>query len=123
MIANTLLWLFFQEEPSPLLFVVFLVVGLVIYAFFAFCLLKIAEKTHTEPAWWAWVPILQILLMLKVADKPLWWIILMFIPLVGIVITILVWVAICQKRNKSPLLVIGLLLIPFVFLPYLAFSD
>ncbi len=123
MIANTLLWLFFQEQPSPLLFVALLVVGLVVYAFFCFCLLKIAEKAHAEPGWWAWVPILQVLLLLKVADKPLWWIILFFVPIVSIVIAIMVWVAVCRKLNKSPMLVIGLVLLPIVFLPYLAFSD
>lgn len=101
------------------------VVYLVFYVFMAVCLQKIANKTQTDGAWWAWVPILNLLLMLKIAKKPLWWIILMLIPLVNLVIFIIVLIEICKARGKSPWLVVGLLL-PLVNLfvfGYLAFAD
>jgi hypothetical protein len=102
-----------------------LLIFVAIYAYIAVCLQKMAEKTNTGDTWWAWVPILNILLMLKIGRKPLWWIILLLIPLVNIIIGILVWVEICKALNKSPLLVIGLLipLVNFVVMGYLAFSD
>ena len=121
----TLVWLFFQQEPSPLAGLVMLVVMLAFYAFFAVCLQKIAEKTGTDPAWWAWVPILQVLLLLKIAGRPMWWIILCFIPLVSIVILIIVMVDVCHKRGKPGWLAVGLIipLVNFATLGYLAFSD
>jgi hypothetical protein len=103
----------------------FLVVGLIFYAYAAICLVKIAEKTNTPDGWWAWVPVMNILLMIKIAGKPLWWILLCLIPLVNLIILILIWVAVCEARKKSPALVIGLI-IPVVNLAvmgYLAFSD
>jgi hypothetical protein len=104
---------------------VFLVVFVAIYAFVAFCFQKIAEKTGTENGWWAWIPILNVVLMLNIAGRPIWWIILFFIPLVGIVIAIVVLVDILKALNKSPWLVIGLLIpgVNFIVLGYLAFAD
>lgn len=103
----------------------FLFVILALYAFTAICFMKIAEKTNTENGWWAWIPILNILLMLAIARKPMWWIILMLIPLVNIVIAIMVLVAICQARGKSGLLVIGFFvpIVNLIVLGYLAFGD
>jgi hypothetical protein len=104
---------------------VFLVVFVAIYAFVAFCFQKIAEKTGTENGWWAWIPILNVVLMLNIAGRPIWWIILFFIPLVSIVIAIVVLVDILKALNKSPWLVIGLLIpgVNFIVLGYLAFAD
>ena len=103
----------------------FLFIILAVYAYTAICFMKIAEKTGTENGWWAWIPILNILLMLAIARKPMWWIILMLIPLVNLVIIILVFVAICQARGKSGLLTIGMLIpiVNLIVLGYLAFGD
>jgi hypothetical protein len=96
----------FADEPSGaqaaavgVAFLVMAVIGIAAYIYFAMALQTIAKKTNTENAWWAWVPILQIVLMLNVAKKPVWWIILFFIPLVGIVFAIIVWMAIAEARN------------------------
>lgn len=70
------------------------------YAFFALILMTIANKTSTPNAWMAWIPILNIILMLSVAKKPMWWIILFFVPIANVVITILLWMAIAEARNK-----------------------
>lgn len=123
--ANILFWLFLQEEPSAALGIGMFIGILLVYAFCAYCLQVIAQKTNTDPGWWAWVPILNVLLMLKIAGRPTWWIILFFVPLVSIVIGILVFVDICKKRGKSGALAIGMLIpvVNFGVLGYLAFSD
>lgn len=128
MTATTLLWLLLQEERPPTgliagMFLIFLLVFAAVYAFFAICLMKIAQKTNTENAWWAWIPILNILLMLNIARKPLWWIILFFIPLVNFVIIILVCLGIAEARGKSAIWGILMILIPIIAYPYLAFSE
>jgi hypothetical protein len=107
------------------LFGFIILVGLALYVFTAICFMKIAEKTGTENGWWAWVPILNILLMLAIARKPMWWIVLMFIPLVNIVIAILVMVAICEVRGKPGWWAIGFFLpvVNLVLLGALAFGD
>ena len=85
----------------------------------------IAKKTKTENAWWAWVPILNLLLMLNIAKKPLWWVILCFIPIVSIVVLIIVWMAIAEARGKPNwwgiLLIVAV--VNFIVPGYLAWSD
>jgi hypothetical protein len=105
--------------------VFFVIFALAFYVYFALCLQTIAKKTNTENAWLAWIPIVNIVLMLNIAKKPLWWIILCLIPLVNIIIFIIVWMAIAEARGKPNWWGI-LLIVPVVgiIVPgYLAFSD
>ena len=46
------------------------VMALVGYVYMAFALQTIANKTKTENAWFAWIPILNVVLMLNIARKP-----------------------------------------------------
>ncbi|MBI5871190.1 MAG: signal peptidase I [Actinobacteria bacterium] len=102
-----------------------LILWAAIYVYMAFSLMTIANKTGTENAWFAWVPILNVILMLQIADKPIWWIILFLIPIVNIVIAIMVWMAIAEARGFPSWWGI-LMIVPFVnfIVPgYLAFAE
>lgn len=98
---------------------------LAFYAYVAFCIQTIAKRTNTKDPWMAWVPILNIYLLCKIAGKPGWWLILFIIPLVNIVISIIVWMRISEALKKPGWL--GILtifpLINLVIWGYLAFSD
>lgn len=107
------------------MFLFMAVIAIGLYVYIALALTTIAKKTNTENAWWGWVPILQILLMLNIAKKPLWWIVLMLIPLVNIVVGIIVWMAVAEARGKPNWWGI-LLIVPVVgiIVPgYLAWAD
>jgi hypothetical protein len=78
-----------------------LVCGLVFYVYLALALQTIATKTGTPNAWLAWIPIGNIILMLNVAKKPLWWFLLFLIPLVNLVMAIIVWMGV-PKLVVSP---------------------
>jgi len=101
------------------------VVGLLAFAYTAYCLQVIANKTGTPNAWFAWVPILNLVLTLQIAKKPVWWIVLGFIPLVNIAVGIMVAIALCQARAKPAWLAFALCLplINLVAIGYIAFSD
>ncbi len=60
----------------------------------------IADKTKTENSWLAWIPIANLVLMLNIAKKPMWWFILFLVPIVNIVIAIMVWMAVAEARGK-----------------------
>jgi uncharacterized membrane protein YoaK (UPF0700 family) len=85
-----------------------------------------AQKTGFQTqAWWAWVPIMQALLMLKMAGVAWWWIFLFLIPIVNIVIGIIVWMKIAERLSKPKWLGV-LMIIPAVdlfVLGYLALSK
>jgi hypothetical protein len=102
-----------------------LVVGLIAYLFFGVSLMSIAGKTGTENGWFGFVPILNLVLLLMIGRRPIWWVIGFFVPFVIIVVVALAWMGVAEARGKSPLL--GLLIfVPFVNLAmvgYLAFTD
>ncbi len=62
------------------------IVGILSYAYFSVCFYMIAFKCGRENAWFAFFPILDILLLLSLAGKPWWWMFLLLIPLLNIVI-------------------------------------
>jgi hypothetical protein len=76
-----------------------------------------------EPGWAAIVPIYNTIVLLKIAGKPLWWIILLIIPIVSLVIAILMSLGIAEKFGKGAGYGIGLAFLPFIFYPMLAFGD
>jgi Family of unknown function (DUF5684) len=105
--------------------VIFCFLVLVLYVYHALALQTIATKTNTENPWFAWIPILNIILMLNIAKKPIWWIILCLIPLVNIAILIVVWMGIAEARSKPNWWGI-LVIVPganLIVPGYLAWSD
>jgi hypothetical protein len=106
-------------------FLFFFVVFLAFYAYLAICLMKMAKKTNTENAWLAWIPIGNLILLLQISKKPIWWIILFFIPFVNLVMMILVWMAVAKELGKPDWLGV-LMIVPVanIVIPgYLAFSK
>ncbi len=101
------------------------IIEIVLCIYVAFCLQNIARKTDTGPEWLAWIPIANLYLMCKIAEKPWWWVLLFFIPIVNIVILVLLWMRIAEARDKNRWLGL-LILVPIanlIFLGYLAFSG
>jgi hypothetical protein len=100
-------------------------ITIVVYLYTSYCLYVIAHKTSTPNAWFAWVPILELVLTLQIAKKPVWWAILFFIPFANLVVYVVVMIALCQARAKPAWLTFALLLpvVNLVALGYLAFSD
>jgi hypothetical protein len=82
------------------LIMVFLVFAAACYVYMALALQTIADKTNTDNSWLAWIPIANMVLMLNVAKKPIWWIVLFFIPIVNIIFIIIVWMAMAEARGK-----------------------
>lgn len=108
---------------------VFLIVVLVIaaaaYIYIALALQTIAKKTGTQNAWLAWIPIINIFLMLDIAKKPMWWFVLFLIPLVNIIMSVIVWMGVATARRKPEWWGI-LMIVPLANLVvpgYLAWAD
>lgn len=102
-----------------------IIVGLALYVFYCFCYKRICEKCGVTPGILIWIPIVQLVPLLQVAQMPVWMIILLLIPIVNIVILVMLFAKICIARGKSPWLVI-LMFVPvanLIFIPYLAFSE
>lgn len=83
---------------------------------------KVFEKAG-QPGWAAIVPFYNVYVMLQIANKPTWWLILFFIPIANIIVAILVSIGIAEKFGKSSGFGIGLALLGFIFYPMLGFGD
>jgi uncharacterized membrane protein YoaK (UPF0700 family) len=103
---------------SPISGIIFLAIIIVMIA----AMWKIFTKPG-EPGWAAIVPIYNIIVLLKISGKPLWWLILLIIPVVNFVVGIIVALGLAERFGKGGGFGVGLALLPFIFYPILAFSD
>lgn len=100
--------------------------GLIIYfAIIIFVLAsywKIFVKAG-KPGWAILIPIYNVIVLLEIIGKPLWWIILMFIPFVNVIFGIWATNLLSKSFGKEEGFTIGLVLLPFIFYPILGFGD
>lgn len=83
---------------------------------------RIFEKAG-KPGWAAIIPIYNLIVLLEIIRKPIWWFIVMLIPCVGIVFAILVYIELAKAFNKGGGFAAGLFFLPFIFFPILGFGD
>jgi hypothetical protein len=83
---------------------------------------KVFEKAG-KPGWAAIVPIYNLFVLLQIVNKPIWWIVLLLIPLINLVILIIVTIALAEKFGKGGGFAVGMVFLPFVFYPMLGFGD
>lgn len=76
-----------------------------------------------QPGWASIVPIYNLIVMLQVAGKPLWFIALFFIPFANFVAIILVYIALAKTFGKGGGFAAGLILLPFIFFPILGLGS
>jgi Family of unknown function (DUF5684) len=76
-----------------------------------------------QKGWCAIVPILNIIVLLKVVHKELWWIILFLIPCVSIVAAFIVYIDLAKAFGKNTLWGVGLILLPWITFPALAWGS
>ncbi len=88
-------------------------VGIAIYILTAIPLMKIANSRGYK-GWLAWIPIISFILILKIAGKPTWWIILLIIPIVNIIIAIIAYINFFKNIGESPLWTLAVFLLPII---------
>jgi hypothetical protein len=94
----------------------------------AFAVLIIASmwKVFTKagkPGWAAIIPIYNILVMLEIAGKPAWWIVLFLIPIVSVIVSIIVAMGIASNFGKGAGFGLGLAFLSPIFYPILGFGS
>lgn len=75
-------------------------ITLVIVAFVVAGMWKMFTKAN-QPGWAAIVPIYNTYVLLKIAGRPGWWLVLYLIPLVNLVVNIVVSLDVAKKFGKS----------------------
>jgi ABC-type sulfate transport system permease subunit len=101
---------------------IFWIVELAIIVLIIAAMWKVFSKAG-QPGWAALIPIFNAYVLLKVAGKPGWWLILLFIPVVNIVFGILALAGLAKNFGKGAGFVLGLVFLPFIFYPILGFGG
>ncbi|MCB0880111.1 MAG: signal peptidase I [Thermoleophilia bacterium] len=83
---------------------------------------KTFEKAG-QPGWGAIIPIYNAYLLLKIAGRPGWWLILLLIPFVNLIVAIIVSIDVATSFGKGTGFGLGLALLGFIFYPMLGFGD
>lgn len=76
-----------------------------------------------QPGWACIVPIYNILIMLKIANKPWWWIFMFIIPIANLVFAIMLLHRISLSFGKGGGFTVGLLFLGIIFWGILAFDK
>jgi Gpi18-like mannosyltransferase len=76
-----------------------------------------------KPGWAALVPIYNLVVMLEIAGKPLWWFILFLIPVVNLVAAFITYISLAERFGKGAGFGIGLILLGPIFFPILGFGS
>lgn len=76
-----------------------------------------------KPGWAAIVPIYNVIVLLEIVKKPVWWILLLFIPLVNIVIMIILYVELSKAFGQGVGFALGIIFLSIIFIPLLAFGK
>lgn len=77
-----------------------------------------------QRGWMAIIPFLNTYVMVRVANRPWWWfLVILLVPCVGLIFSIIVFIDIAKQFGKSAAFGIGLVLLPFIFFPILAWGS
>lgn len=93
-----------------------------VMVFFIASMWKVFTKAG-KPGWACIVPIYNIVVILQIAQKPVWWLLLLLIPIVNIVVAVMVYVSFAHSFGKSTAFGVGLAFLSIIFLPILAWGD
>ena len=77
------------------------VIGLLagMYALVCLPFMLIARKLHLN-GWMAWIPILQIFLLIRMAGKSLVWFLLFFLPVINLLAFLFAWMSIVRRLGQ-----------------------
>jgi len=83
-------------------------------------------KVYTKagkPGWACIIPIYNLIVMLEIVGKPIWWIFLFLIPCVNIVFIVWTFNLLSKSFGQSEGFTVGLILLGFIFWPILGFGN
>ena len=99
-----------------------LIVMLIVLLIVVIGMCKMFSKAG-KPAWGAIIPVYNLILLVQIIGKPMWWVVLFFVPIVSVFVAVYLPFAIAKNFGKGMGFGVGLLLLPFIFYPILGFGS
>ena len=83
---------------------------------------KIFEKAG-QPGWACIVPIYNVIVLLEIVGKPIWWLFLLIIPGVNLIVGLMLTHLLSKSFGQGIGFTLGLIFLPFIFHLILAFGS
>ena len=103
-----------------------MVVGTFLYLILLVVLIAALWKIFTKagkPGWAAIVPFYNLIVLLEIVGRPLWWIVMFLIPFVNIVFAFLLVIDLAKSFGKGIGYAMGLIFLSPIFYPMLGFGS
>jgi len=102
--------------------------GIVMIIYLAIFLVTIigcwkAYSKAGQPGWSCIIPIYNMVVWLQICGRPIWWIILLLIPLVNLIIFIVICIDFAKSFGKGVGFGLGIFFLGFIFIPILGFGS
>jgi hypothetical protein len=109
-------------QQDPLVIILLLAVELIVAVMSIMVMWTIYDRAG-QPGWASLVPIYNMIILLKIAGRPAWWVLLMMVPLVNFIILFMICMDLAVAFDRGIPFAAGLFFVPFVFFPLLAFGE
>jgi len=111
-----------MESGAGSIMAVFVIVYIAIIALVVVSMWKLFTKAG-KPGWAYLIPIYNIIVILEIVKRPVWWFVLLLIPFVNVVVGIIVMIDFVKAYGKPASHFLLMLFFSIIYLPYLAFSN
>ncbi|MBX7242229.1 MAG: signal peptidase I [Bacteroidia bacterium] len=86
--------------------------------------LSLLFKKAGEESWKAFVPVLSDIVWVKLINKPLWWVILCFVPMARTLLKVQMRIDLVKAFNKHKFWEhIAAVIVPFIYFPYIGMQE
>jgi ABC-type sulfate transport system permease subunit len=100
----------------------FLIPAIIVWVISIIGMWKLYEKAG-KPGWASIIPIYNVIVLLEIIGKPVWWLLLLLVPCANIVFGVWILNLLSKSFGQSEGFTIGLILLPFIFYPVLGFGN
>jgi hypothetical protein len=76
-----------------------------------------------QPGWASIIPIYNVIVLMKIVGRPVWWFLLLFIPVVNFIILIITMIDLAKAFGKGTGFALGLIFLSPIFMPILGFGS
>jgi hypothetical protein len=101
-------------------------IGLIFYVITIIAQWKIFTKAG-QRGWTCLIPILNIIVLLRIVKRPLWWVVFAIIPFIGwiiwFILLIIVLIDLAKAFGHGAGYALGLIFLPFIFMLMLGYGS
>ena len=102
--------------------IVMWIIALIIAIFSLICMWKLFIKAGKK-GWASIIPIYNVIVMIEIAELPMWYIALLFVPFANIYAVLKIFIEIAHKFGKSTGFGVGMFFLGIIFIPIVVFGK